>query len=420
MLYIIVYFTHRLREATLFSRVCPRAALFCFFGMLVAPCLADTLSADGEVIIFRNGDRISGRVVRADGTTIRLRSRVVGEVTVSWADVLELRSTNSRVKFEDVRGTERAALNFRNAVFRSTDSTVEIEADSQTVSVPAGTHVEFARLEHPTAGLTQLANVKNPPTPPDSSFSVGLNAPESVVLGSQSQIVLGGSFDLAHNLPSLCAAPSWETALSTVANHNKTYKVATPAIVTDTFDGKVSLANGLSSDSKNAGFVLVDMTGNSSLGIGLQQSYGLGFSGVFYNNLCEGSTPLLPKRHKVVVNGDASIRYIHQRLYAPGTSQDLAGLRLSEGLVYALYSKAGSGKELFSFDESVWAIPMLNEVRAIEAGGLVSLTVPISKLFSIVLTEEDDFFNDAPKARRKNYVKSAVTLTYTFPPPPKN
>jgi hypothetical protein len=62
---------------------------------------------------------------------------------------------------------------------------------------------------------------------------------------------------------------------------------------------------------------------------------------------------------------------------------------------------------------------MLNDARAVQAGGSLGISFPLGKSLSLSVTGEDDFFNNAPKAKRKNYVKSAVTVTYTFPPPQK-
>jgi hypothetical protein len=258
------------------------------------------------------------------------------------------------------------------------------------------------------------------PPPTNTSFAVSLNAPESVVVGSQSQYVFGGSFRVIHNEPDLCAAPSWFSSLLTAVNHNKSFKVGGPAVVTDTYDGTLSVTNKLGSETQFAGYAVGDLFGNSSLGVGLQQSYGFGITYPLYSNGCKRSTAIQPDRHRLTVNGDASIRYIHQRLYAPEGSENLAGLRLAEDLLYVLYSrdKSGGHKELFSITQSLWVTPMLNDGRAVQAGGSFGFFVPLSKSLSVGVTEEDEFFNNAPKAKRKNYIKSALNVTYSFPPTP--
>ena len=387
--------------------------LLCF-AFMVCGAYAEPTSTGSDTVIFKNGDRISGQLLRADSQIVQLKSRALGELKIHWSDIQEVRSRNRRWRIEEQRWGKHPDVGFQNAVLRNNDSVVAMEADSHMVLVPSGDFVLFTDQDHPAAGETQIIGVKNPSPPPNTSFAISVNAPESVVIGSQSQLVFGGNFRVLHNEADLCAAPEWFSSLLAEANHNRTYKVDTAAIVTDTYDGTLSLANRLSSGSKIAGYVVADLFGNSSLGIGLQQSYGFGVYGALYSNSCHGTTAFLPQHHKLAVNGDVSLRYIHQRLYAPGISQDLAGLRLHEDLVYVSL-KDGTQNERFTIQQSMWVIPMLNRAQSIEAGGELGISVPLGRSLSVGLSEEEDFFNDAPKAKRKNYLKSALSATYTFP-----
>ncbi len=187
--------------------------------------------------------------------------------------------------------------------------------------------------------------------------------------------------------------------------------------MTDTYDGTVTLKNGFAPGSAVSGLLVADFYGNSSLGISLQESVGAGVSGIVYSNECRDRKPVIPTRYRLTVSGDASLRYIHQRLYAPGHSEDLAGVRLNESLVYVPLFGGGNGpgRELFSIDQALWVTPMLNDGKAVQAGGSLNISFPLNKSLSVSVGGEDEFINNAPKAKRKNYVKSAVTVTYTFP-----
>jgi hypothetical protein len=393
--------------------------MLCFTSFSVP---AEPVKEELDMVIFNNGDRISGQLRSADSGTVHLKSAALGDLTIQWTDIAEVQAQNRRWKIE-TQGMERRSefVDFRRVTLRSTTSGVVVNVDSQAVTVPNGSSVLFVQQEHRAAGMTQLMNAKEPAFPPSSSVAIGLNAPESVVLGSTSQEVFGGSLRVFQNQPDLCATPSWASSLLSAVNHNKSYKVGMPAVVTDTFDGTVSLKNRLGSESSVAGLLVADFFGNSSLGIGLQQSYGVGISRVLYSNECREKKPVIPAGHQLTVSGDASVRYIHQRLYAPGGSEDLAGVRLNESLVYVLLltDRSSVRKELFSIDQSLWVTPMLNDARAVQAGGSLGISFPLGKSLSLSVTGEDDFFNNAPKAKRKNFVKSAVTVTYTFPPPQK-
>jgi len=393
--------------------------MFCFAGFCVP---AEPVKEDLDTVIFSNGDRLSGQVQSADSGAVRLKSDALGDLTIPWTEIAEVHARNRRWKIEG-KGTEAQSefVDFQTATLRTTTSGVIVDVDSHAFMVTIGSSVFFVKQVHSTAGMTQRVNAKESAAQQSSSVAISLNAPESVALGSQSQEVFGGSLRVVHNLPDLCGTPSWASSLLAAANHNKSYKVGMPAVVTDTFDGTVTLRNKLRSESSAAGLVVSDFFGNSSLGIGLQQSYGVGVSRVLYSNECREKKPVLTAGHRLTVSGEASLRYIHQRLYFPGGSEDLAGVRLNESLAYVplFTDKSGVQKVLFSIDQSMWVTPMLNDARAVQAGGSLGISFPLGKSFSLSVSGEDYFFNNAPKAKRKNYLKSALTVTYTFSSPPK-
>jgi hypothetical protein len=45
-----------------------------------------------DQITFRNGDRLTGSIVKSDAATLVIRTTVAGEISVSWPEVQELRS----------------------------------------------------------------------------------------------------------------------------------------------------------------------------------------------------------------------------------------------------------------------------------------------------------------------------------------
>jgi len=45
-----------------------------------------------DQITFRNGDRLTGSIVKSDAATLVIRTTVAGEISVSWPEVQELHS----------------------------------------------------------------------------------------------------------------------------------------------------------------------------------------------------------------------------------------------------------------------------------------------------------------------------------------
>ncbi len=51
------------------------------------------LPAWGDQVTMSNGDRLSGSIVKSDGTTLVLKTEYAGEVNLKWSDVRDIRST---------------------------------------------------------------------------------------------------------------------------------------------------------------------------------------------------------------------------------------------------------------------------------------------------------------------------------------
>ena len=356
--------------------------LFAVGSVTASHAVAEGVSNSPVIVVFKNGDVLSGKMIHSDEDIVEIESAALGGLKIHWTDVTEVRTKEGVLK--------------------------------------APTRVVQKAEEHTASGMLELAKQKRAPTPPETSISVSLNAPESVAIGTESQYVFGGSFGIQHNLPNLCALPSWEPSLLASANHNKSFEKGGAATVTDTYDGTLSLSNKLGS-TQLAGYGLADVWGNSSLGVGLQQSYGIGVNRMLHTNACDGAKVSQRKGHRLEIEGKADVRYVHQRLYSPGGSHDLAGLHLGEDLEYELYrkDKNAKSKTVFSITQSLWVTPMLNNGKAFQAGGDLQLAIPINESFSIGFDERDDFVNNAPLAKRKNYLQSSITIKYTFPPQEK-
>src|SRR5437016_2383801 len=55
--------------------------------ILFAALLLCALSAHGDVIVLKNGDRVSGSVVKKDGDKVTIKSTHFGTVTLPWVEI---------------------------------------------------------------------------------------------------------------------------------------------------------------------------------------------------------------------------------------------------------------------------------------------------------------------------------------------
>jgi len=60
-------------------------------SVVIVSLFCSALFADQ--IVLKNGDRLSGTIIKADGKTVLIKTEYAGEVTAQWAAVQEVRST---------------------------------------------------------------------------------------------------------------------------------------------------------------------------------------------------------------------------------------------------------------------------------------------------------------------------------------
>jgi hypothetical protein len=304
------------------------------------------------------------------------------------------------------------------------DLRLESKSMGLTLTIPKSNIVRFyvatsslattQTAQHPTSGLVPAS----PVTSPGSAFQLSINAPESVVDGTQSKVDVGGSAQIMFRQPDLCRPASLFTHLGIYGDHSRAYKAhsSSAAVIINTFDVQASLNNSIAKSSDTNVYGIVDFWGNSSLGIAFQQAYGAGISHTFYSSYCSNVDN--NRRFDLSISGKVDLRGLKQRFDKDGSTGALAGIR--PDFIVAVsplsHNKDGSVKPILNADLEGWILPVFNLSKAFQAGGQLNIKVPVSQVFSLTLSEEDDYVGNAPLANRKNFLKSSVTLNYTFPP----
>jgi hypothetical protein len=126
--------------------------LLLFIAILSPAIFADTIS-------LKNGDRLTGTIVKSDGKTLVLKTEFAGDVTLQWAAVDTINSTQSlhvglaggqmvngpvATKGGEIQVTTSSA----GVVSASKDSVEVIRSDSEQAAYDAG----IERLRHPHLG----------------------------------------------------------------------------------------------------------------------------------------------------------------------------------------------------------------------------------------------------------------------------
>lgn len=360
-------------------------------------------SPTGDAVVFTDNERLVGRILNVDDAFIEFDSSALGKLSIPRDRVSKLERSGSNLPLLKESPESRLPAVRGKALFLAPDEQQSALANAAAKSLVERNVSQGGSAT--TAPTTQFAH--------KTSVTVGISTTDSYVYGTQSQVNLGGDVLLTNNQTAhVCDPPSWAGSLHLSGSHVRSWKAKSTANTTNVYDGTLLEENAFSKKGPAAYYGIADLASNNSLGIGLQQSYGAGLSTIVYTTECKTSAP---PGYRLYVSVYGDVRYMHERLYAPAKPLNLAGIRMGEDINYIVLGK--DKKPKFSISETLWVIPTVNDIHAIQGFGALRFKVPITSSLSIGLTEEDDFLNNAPAGKRKNYSKSSVNLSYTFPTP---
>jgi putative salt-induced outer membrane protein YdiY len=89
-----------------------------------------TISLSAEQITLTNGDRLTGTILKSDGTTLTLKTALAGTVEIQWSGIKELKSDQTLVV------TSSSSSQPASGVVTAKDGTVTVESSTGTKSIP--------------------------------------------------------------------------------------------------------------------------------------------------------------------------------------------------------------------------------------------------------------------------------------------
>ena len=332
----------------------PRCAVRCAaFGWLF--CVAAALHASSPARVFLlNGDQISGDVLSQTADVIILRTEAAGTLEIQ-----------------------------RRAVKQ-----VELLAAS-AAPAPAVQEPMMRAAVQPVASAALPKDPCRDGARPvlDSWMLQFQGTPDKVVLGTQSQVQVGGNLGL-----DFCEGSARDrTDLFAGGSHLRSYKKRSTAVITDTVGATLEQQRFFHKPGGAYVYGIGELFVNNSLGIAQEPSGGIGL----------GSPQFFAKGVGYNFSGD--MRYVSEHLDHTAQSLNLAGLRLKQ--------QAHLSGARFSWDEQIWVMPMLNDRHAFQAYALVGPTLTINSWLKLGLSEEEHYVDNAPKPNRRNYLASVLSLT---------
>lgn len=376
---------------------------FVFTGLVLVSLLATNIPCFAQIaissertdesdeILFANGDRLSGHLLDVTSDSIHFFTQAIGEVSISRETVKEIRSKgHSLTLARSIEMASRESSNHGPNGMDAFDGSRTMNVDArypaevfapQIAALDSRSHGPLACSPPSTGSASAAAN---------PAWQLSVTAPQSVVVGTQSQQTLGGLMTV-----DICEKTQLNNlTLAIGGQHSKSAKIRTPANITDIVDGYLEQRHAFHEPYGTGIYGRAEMFFNTSLGLAMERSFAVGmFSPIFGDR----------GRKNWSFSTGADVRYVSERLYSAAPSLNLAGARLEE--------QSGYRTGRFGISEEIWILPMFNNVHALQAYARGGPCVGIAPWLSASLTEEEHYLGNAPQGSRKNYVASSLNLT---------
>lgn len=376
------------------------------FAVAFLPCAlplpargADGAAKAPDVIVFTNGDQLTGKLLRAVNGTVTFHSDIVGDVNVSWD---KIKSIHSSQQFAVIQQGQKVTRKTPGSAVPQ--GTVAMENQQVLVSPAGGAAPKQIPAKNAQYVIDEGTYTKEVQSVPGwtHDWTGSATAGLALVQATQSSRSFNGAATAVRTIPNVAwLVPRTRTTLG----FNDVYgSLSQPGVVTT----KTSVLHaGAEQDwfVSPRFFALVDATfdHNFSQGLNLQQLYGAGF----------GYTALKTAKQELDLKAD--VHFERQSFgETPGVvppvitpSKNLIGLNVGD--TYALKLPHG-----MLFNQSLLLTPALNQVKAFSALFNAGLTFPVYKRFSFSTGVLDAFLNDPAAGSKKNSFQFTGGVTYTF------
>lgn len=360
-----------------------------------------------DVLIFTNGDKLTGKLERAAGGDVVFNSDMAGELTIPFSKVKELHS-----------GSEFVALHKGPPTRLRPAGTGAVAFANNTVTLTKGT--EPAQTL-PAADLGYLIDV---PTyaraidrraGPLEGWNGAATAGLTLVRSTETATTFTGAVNFVRTVPIVAYLPNRNRTTLNVSESYGTNRSAVIPQTTPPSPPVVVQTSIFHADSERDQYfsqrlyALADLSfdHNFSQGLQLQQVYGIGVGWTVLQN------------DKQDLNVRADVHYEKQQFIptAVGTvntangvfddNLDLIGSTFQENYRRTLPRK-------IVFTEWANILPAWNNTRAYTANAYMAFTMPLFKRLSATISATDNYLNDPSPGYKRNSVQFVTGLTYNL------
>ena len=348
-----------------------------------------------DVLVFTNGDQLTGKLLRATGGTVTFHSDMAGDLNIL---VDKIRTLNSSSNFSVLRKDQPVF----GALVRS--GTVHVE--NGTLTVNSGAQALETLPVAQLGFLIDEATFRRESNPRPSiwyGWNGTVSAGATLVRATQTGTTFTSAANLVRNFPTVSYLPARNrTTADIVETYGSSRSPVIPQTAPPTVDEvvKTSIFHAdaeqdeyLSRRFYYLGEVAFDH--NYSLGLDLQQIFGGGV----------GWSPLVAPKQQLDLKAD--VHYEKQAFFNGTTNQNLIGSTFAEA-----YRRSLPHSILFTHNANF--IESWNNTNAYSANGFAGLTLPVFKRFAANIAATDNFINNPSPGYRKNSFQFATGISYTL------
>ncbi|MBS1820365.1 MAG: DUF481 domain-containing protein [Acidobacteria bacterium] len=354
-------------------------------------------AAPPDVVVFKNGDQLTGKLERSVGTNIVFKSDAVGEVIIPLDKVKEMRSASN---FVVLKKDEKITRQSRQA-------TAITMVDDSVKESTSGEVVPAKNIGYVVDGATYNKELNGNPGPLkgwNGSVTGGATILQSTSYG---QTFTAGT-SLVRTIPSVSYLPP---RTRSTFNLLETYGKLTQPVIPNpaNLPDSVAKTNIFHTDFEHDKYFTsrfymlggVSYDHNFSQGLALQQIYGAG----------AGYTILLDPVQQLDAKADVHYERQHFTQYPPpavsSPDQNLIGSTFGEA-----YKRTLPGKILFT--QSGTYIQSWNNTNAWSTIGAFGLALPVYHRFSLSVNFLDNYLNNPAIGFKKNSMQFITGVTYTL------
>lgn len=377
--------------------------------LLLASCLfpalpvraADPPKPQPDLLVFTNGDKLTGKLDHEAGGTVFFASDNAGTVQVPWSKLKELHTETPFAVIETGAPVGRKKANLDIPV-----GTISIDGDTLTVNTLHGTQqipvkniayiidqATFEKIVFKKQGLTQ-------------GITGTIGAGASTVSSTQNSVSINTAVVLSRVVPPVTWMPARDrTLLNFSSNYGKVTQPNTPTVKTSILHG------GIEEDEYfSPRFYLLEQAAfdhNFSQGLDLQQLYGAG----------AGFTAIKDAKQELDLTG--VVDYTKQSFAASGSLLDVPPdyvAAYSNNLIGSSFGDNYIRKfpKKIVLTEIALFNPAWNSPSDYSGNVSVGAAFPVFKNFGFSVGVIDSYLNDPPAGFKGNSVQFNTGLTYAI------